>query len=124
MNVVPLESTSVERVRDAINRFRADDPQPLIIGDGATPEAALIPFTAFVRLMRHDYAAHVRGEDAFQRQLLRRIKDSDARRERGEAGTELAGDEQFDAWVEASFGEIGRNWVRDRQSREEGADGA
>ncbi|MEU7313074.1 hypothetical protein [Streptomyces sp. NPDC007083] len=123
VNVVPIGSLQNQHIRAALDRYRVGDNDPLIIGDGDTPEAVLIPFAAFVRLMKHDHATYVRAEDAFQAGLSRRIEDSDARRTAGERDTTLVSDEDFDAWVEGNFGELGRDWVRNKRASQEGAGG-
>ncbi|MGW2984284.1 hypothetical protein [Streptomyces goshikiensis] len=73
-----------------LNLYRRGEITPLTFGDGNKLEAAIIPFAAFVRLMRYDHAAHVHAEAAFQAELSRRVHDSDASDESGMTVEELA----------------------------------
>ncbi|MET0887157.1 MAG: hypothetical protein ABWX92_11970 [Mycetocola sp.] len=52
--------------------FRAGKTEPLIFGDNGQPEAAIIPYEQFQRLVKYDTEAH--QED--QRELLQRKQDS------------------------------------------------
>lgn len=97
VNVVPTDQLRREDLRTMLNLYRRGEIIPLIFGDDNKPEAAVIPFAAFVRLMKHDHAAHAE-ENAFQAELSRRIQASDASGDPGmtleELGDELGGPAQ------------------------------
>ena len=59
VNVVPTDQLRREDLGTMLNLYRRGEITPLIFGDGNKPEAAIIPFAAFVRLMKYDHAAHV-----------------------------------------------------------------
>lgn len=109
-----------------LEKFRNGKTDPLVFGDDDEPEAVVIPFAAFLRLMRRDHADHVRAEDAFQAELSRRVEASDTARSRGEEpGVLLETDEDLFAWAE-SLGETGKDWadsgVSSSQTRAFGGD--
>jgi antitoxin (DNA-binding transcriptional repressor) of toxin-antitoxin stability system len=105
-----------------LERFRRGELEPLVIGENQTPEAAVIPFSALLRLMRHDHAEHVRAEHAFQGELSRRVKRSDAERAAGEpSGLTINDDEDFYTWAE-SLGEVGRQWAQEHRREDRGQD--
>jgi hypothetical protein len=89
VNVVPTDQIRSRDLRTLLEHFRRGETEPLIFGDGNTAEAAVIPFAAFVRLLKHDHADTARDES----ELRRRIRESDASGEPGmtleEAGDEL-----------------------------------
>lgn len=97
VNVVPTGQLRREDLRTMLNLYRRGEITPLIFGDDNKPEAAVIPFAAFVRLMKCDHAAHAE-ENAFQAELSRRIQASDASGDSGmtleELGDELGGPAQ------------------------------
>ena len=124
VNVAPTSKITSAHLRTLLEQFRQGSIEPLILGDDNQPEAAIIPFSAFVRLMRHDHASHVEAEHAFQGELSRRIQDSDAARARGEEPTaQVESDEDLLAFAE-SLGEVGRAWADERRAhdREGGTD--
>ncbi|WP_031192148.1 hypothetical protein [Streptomyces peucetius] len=98
VNVVPTDQLRREDLGSMLKLYRGGEITPLIFGDGNKPEAAIIPFAAFVRLMKYDHAAHVRQEAASQAELSRRVRESDASGEPGmtleELGDELVGPAQ------------------------------
>ncbi|MEV7953007.1 hypothetical protein [Streptomyces sp. NPDC088141] len=98
VNVVPTNQLKCEDLRTMLNLYRRGEITPLIFGDDNKPEAAVIPFAAFVRLMKYDHAAHAHEENAFQAELSRRIQASDASGDPGmtleELGDELGGPAQ------------------------------
>ncbi|WP_181273663.1 hypothetical protein [Brevibacterium oceani] len=101
VNVAQTRDITNEHLRALLDAFRRGGVEPLVFGDGNKPEAAVIPFAAFVRLMKHDHADHVRDESAFQAELSRRIADSDDARARGEdSSTLITSDEDLLAWAE------------------------
>ncbi|MFI1408742.1 hypothetical protein ACH4Y0_02205 [Streptomyces sp. NPDC020707] len=95
VNVVPTSQLKCEDLRTMLNLYRSGEITPLIFGDDNKPEAAVIPFAAFVRLMKYDHAAHAHEENASQAELSRRIQASDASGDPGmtleELGDELGG---------------------------------
>lgn len=97
VNVVPTDQLRREDLRTMLNLYRRGEITPLIFGDDNKPEAAVIPFAGFVRLMKHDHAAHAE-ENTFQAELSRRIQASDASGDPGmtleELGDELGGPAQ------------------------------
>lgn len=86
VNVAPTEKVTASTLATLLDQFRAGSIEPLIIGDDNVPEAAVIPFSAFVRLMRHDHAAHVAAENDFQAELSQRVQGSDTQRRDGRSG--------------------------------------
>ncbi|MFF8914197.1 hypothetical protein ACF08M_12935 [Streptomyces sp. NPDC015032] len=98
VNVVPTGQLRREDLGTMLKRYRRGEITPLIFGDDNKPEAAVIPFAAFVRLMKYDHAAHAQQETAFQAELSRRVQESDASGEPGmtleELGAELGGPAQ------------------------------
>lgn len=121
VHVVPTDQIRSQHLRALLENFRSQESDPLIFGDDGHPEAAVIPFSAFVRLMRHDHAAHVRAEDAFQSELAERVKDSDATRASGqEPGLVIETDEDLYAWA-ASLGQAGAEWAQAQRARDEGS---
>ncbi|WP_405824606.1 hypothetical protein OG705_30180 [Streptomyces sp. NBC_00838] len=93
VNVVPTDQITREDLRVLLSRYRRGRIEPMVFGDGGKPEAAIIPFAAFVRLLKHDHADTNREESAFRGELQRRIQESDASDEPGvtleEVGDEL-----------------------------------
>lgn len=89
VNVAPTQRITSADLGTLLERFRAGDAEPLIFGDGNVPEAAVIPFADFVRLLRGVHAE----ERAFQAELSRRVQESDASDDPGmtleELGNEL-----------------------------------
>ncbi|QXV57390.1 hypothetical protein CVV72_10450 [Amycolatopsis sp. TNS106] len=77
VNVVPTSRISGEYLGGLLQRYRSGEIKPLIFGDDNVPEAAVIPFEAFVRLMRSDHAAYVGKETEFQGEVTRRVQESD-----------------------------------------------
>ncbi|MGW3971051.1 hypothetical protein ACWEFD_17350 [Streptomyces ardesiacus] len=98
VNVVPTDQLRREDLATMLNLYRRGEITPLIFGDDNKPEAAIIPFAAFVRLMKYDHAACARTEAAFQAEISRRVQESDASGEPGmtleELGAELGGPAQ------------------------------
>lgn len=100
VNVTPTDGITAEHLSTLLARFRAGDIEPLILGDDNRPEAAVIPFSAFVRLMKQDHAAYVRDESAFQAELSRRVAASDDARARGEEpGVLIESDDDLVEWA-------------------------
>ncbi|MFJ5071281.1 hypothetical protein ACIQC7_33170 [Kitasatospora sp. NPDC088556] len=106
VNVVPANQLRREDLATVLNTFRRGQITPLIFGDHNKPEAVIIPFAAFVRLMKYDHAAHVRAEGAFQAELSRRIQESDATGEAGMTVEELA----------ESLGPLGQQWADEHRA--------
>ncbi|MFD9867502.1 hypothetical protein ACFXI8_23755 [Streptomyces niveus] len=92
VNVVPTDQITREDLRALLSRYRRGQIKPLVFGDGGKPEAAIIPFAALVRLLKHAHADTNRKENAFRGELQRRIQESDASDEPGMTLEEL-GDE-------------------------------
>ncbi|WP_188299143.1 hypothetical protein [Streptomyces sp. CBMA156] len=110
VNVVPADQLGREDLATILNLYRRGQVTPLIFGDDNKPEAAIIPFAAFVRLMKYDHAAHVRAEGAFQAEISRRIQESDASGEAGMTVEELA----------ESLGPLGRHWAEEHRADPQG----
>lgn len=102
VNVAPTERITAAHLSALIERYRAGETEPLVFGDDNVPEAAIIPFAAFVRLLKRDHADSVREEHAFQSELSRRIHEADASEDPGMTLDEL-GDE---------LGEPARSMIR------------
>ncbi|MDQ1031403.1 hypothetical protein QF035_008985 [Streptomyces umbrinus] len=109
VNVVPTDRLRREDLRTTLNLYRRGEITPLIFGDDNKPEAAIIPFAAFVRLMKYDHAAHVHAEAPFQAELSRRIQQSDASGEAGMTIEELA----------ESLGELGQQWADEHRAAQQ-----
>ncbi|MFE6939669.1 hypothetical protein [Streptomyces chartreusis] len=101
VNVVPTDQLRCEDLATMLKLYRRGEITPLIFGDDSKPEAAIIPFAAFVRLMKHDHAAHVHAETAFQAEVSRRIQESGASGEASMTIDELA----------ESLGPLGQQWA-------------
>ncbi|MFD8609403.1 hypothetical protein [Streptomyces sp. NPDC059631] len=106
VNVVPTDHLRRENLATLLNVYRRGEITPLIFGDDNKPEAAIIPFAAFVRLMKYDHTAHVRAEGTFQAELSRRIQESGASGEEGMTVEELA----------ESLGELGQQWAAEQRA--------
>ncbi|MFC8125540.1 hypothetical protein [Streptomyces sp. NPDC057302] len=106
VNVVPTNKLRCEDLGAMLNLYRRGEVTPLIFGDGNKPEAAIIPFAAFVRLMKYDHAAHVHAEAPFQAELSRRIQESGASGEAGMTIEELA----------ESLGPFGQQWADEHRA--------
>ncbi|UJW28854.1 hypothetical protein L3Q67_26830 [Saccharothrix sp. AJ9571] len=110
VNVVPSRQIRNEDLASLLALYRRGETEPLIFGDANKPEAAIIPFSAFMRLMKHGHADHVREESAFQSELSRRIQDADARSAVGEPDDEVTVEE-----LAEELGPIGRRWAEDQR---------
>lgn len=62
VNVISVRKAR-EHLATMLNRFRAGQPEPIIFGEGK-PEAVVIPFEDYRRLLRYEAAAEAQ-EDAF-----------------------------------------------------------
>ncbi|WP_030559199.1 hypothetical protein [Streptomyces aureocirculatus] len=109
VNVVPTDRLRREDLGTMLNRYRHGEITPLIFGDDNKPEAAIIPFAAFVRLMKYDHAAHVHAEAPFQAELSRRIQEPDASGEAGMTIEELA----------ESLGPLGQQWADEHRAAQQ-----
>lgn len=109
VNVVPTDRLRREDLGVMLNLYRRGKITPLIFGDDNKPEAAIVPFAAFVRLMKYDHAAHVYAEAPFQAELSRRIRESDASGEAGMTIEELA----------ESLGELGQQWADEHRAAQQ-----
>ncbi|WP_433855098.1 hypothetical protein [Streptomyces kronopolitis] len=109
VNVVPTDQLRSEDLGTMLNLYRRGEITPLIFGDDNRPEAAIIPFAAFVRLMKYDHAACAHTEAAFQAELSRRIQESDASDEAGMTIEELA----------KSLGPLGQQWADEQRAAQQ-----
>ncbi|MFD4475850.1 hypothetical protein ACFWPU_07010 [Streptomyces sp. NPDC058471] len=109
VNVVPTDRLRREDLGAMLNLYRRGEITPLIFGDDNKPEAAIIPFAAFVRLMKYDHAAHVHAEAPFQAELSRRIQESDSSVEAGMTIEELA----------ESLGPLGQQWADEHRAAQQ-----
>ncbi|WP_405749073.1 hypothetical protein OG232_03845 [Streptomyces sp. NBC_01411] len=109
VNVVPTDRLRREDLATMLNLYRRGEITPLIFGDDNKPEAAIIPFAAFVRLMKYDHAAYAHTETAFQAELSRRIQGSDASDEAGMTIEELA----------ESLGPLGQQWADEHRAAQQ-----
>lgn len=78
---VTVTVTSADDIRpvhlkELLATFREGQIEPLILGENGTPEAAVIPFAAFMRLMKYDTQAAQRDEH----QLAERRSSADTER--------------------------------------------
>lgn len=87
-NTTPLDVTVIpyEQLKPhlgkIITRFRSGESEPVFFGvDNLTAEAAIIPFSDWLRLAAHD----AENEEQFQAEVARRVRESDARRAAGES---------------------------------------
>ncbi|MFK0244571.1 hypothetical protein ACIQUM_07720 [Amycolatopsis azurea] len=86
-NVIPTSRLSGDDLGAVLRRYRSGETKPVIFGDDNVPEAAVIPFAAFIRLMKSDHASYIGEEGAFQSEAARRVRASDTARESGDPGT-------------------------------------
>jgi PHD/YefM family antitoxin component YafN of YafNO toxin-antitoxin module len=70
-NVISIPDAT-KHLTSALSLFRTGETEPLIIGDDNHPEAALIPYEQFQRLVEYDTQARL--ED--QQELLQRRQES------------------------------------------------
>lgn len=85
VNVVPTHLITSAHLASLLERYRAGDAEPLVFGDDNKPEAAVIPFSDLVGMLKRD-----RAEDhAFQTELAQRTKASDDSGDPGMALEEL-----------------------------------
>jgi hypothetical protein len=106
VNVAPTSKITSGHLSSLLRRFRSGDVEPLVFGDDNTPEAVVIPFAAFVRLMKSDHAAHIHEEAAFQGDLSRRIQDSGDASGAAMTVGEFAG----------SLGPLGSEWTEEHRT--------
>lgn len=109
VNVVPADQLGREDLVTVLKLYRRGEITPLIFGNDNKPEAAIIPFAAFVRLMKYDHAARVHAEAAFQAELSRRIQESDTSGEDGVTIEELA----------ESLGPLGQQWADEHRAAQQ-----
>jgi PHD/YefM family antitoxin component YafN of YafNO toxin-antitoxin module len=89
VTVIPCEQLK-PHLGKIISRFRSGEQEPIFFGvDNVTPEAAIIPFSDWLRLAAYD-AEH---EEQFQAEVARRVRESDARRAAGESEPTMSLDE-------------------------------
>ncbi|MFJ1954481.1 hypothetical protein ACIOGT_25005 [Streptomyces microflavus] len=106
VNVVPADQIGREHLDTVLNLYRRGETKPLIFGSDNKPEAAIIPFAAFVRLVKCDHAAGVRAEAAFQDKLSRRLQEPGTSGEPGVTIEELA----------ESLGPLGQQWADEHRA--------
>ena len=115
VNVVPTSQIRNADLVSLLELYRRGGFDPLIFGDGNKPEAAVIPFSAFVRLMKYDHADHVREETIFQGELSRRVRDASARGAAGESDAEVTVEQ-----LAEDLGQVGRQWAEERRTGQPG----
>jgi hypothetical protein len=111
VNVVPTSQIRNSDLVSLLEVYRSGGTEPLIFGDDNKPEAAVIPFSAFVRLMKYDHAGHVRKENTFRDELSRRVQDAGARSAAGEAEEEVTVEQ-----LAEDLGQVGRQWAEERRA--------
>ncbi|MFF3128652.1 hypothetical protein ACFVRD_41805 [Streptomyces sp. NPDC057908] len=112
VNVAATNQITQTHLSALLSLYRRGEIEPLIFGDDNKPEAAIVPFAAFVRLMKYDHANHVHEEAAFQAELSRRTQESDA------TGPSMTVEE-----LAESLGPLGRQWADEhRAARQEKRD--
>lgn len=120
VNVSPTHKITADHLNALLTRFRRGQIEPLIFGDRHRPEAAIIPFSAFMQLIRQDHKAVQADEQAFQDELSRRIETLDRARSHGEeAGLRIDSDEDLYRWAEG-LGETGRSWAEAQRAADRG----
>lgn len=116
VNVAPVDEVTAPQLRALLNQFRDGSIEPLVLGRDNTPEAAVIPFAAFIRLLKYDHAATHQAEAAFQNDLSSRVQQSDAERAADDqTGLTLETDEDLFRFAE-SLGEVGQEWAREQRA--------
>lgn len=55
VNVVPVSRVNSENLCVLLDLFRHGESEPLFLGAGNQPEAAIIPMDAFMRLIQYDH---------------------------------------------------------------------
>lgn len=103
-NVAPTNQVTHKHLSALLSRYRRGEVAPLVFGDNNKPEAAIIPFTAFVRLMKYDHA----NETAFQAELSRRIQESDT------TGPSMTVEE-----LAESLGPLGQQWADEHRAAQQ-----
>lgn len=114
-NVVPAGQIRNQDLVSLLEHYRGGGSEPLIFGDANKPEAAVIPFSAFMRLMKSDHANHILTEHAFQGELSRRVHDAEGRDAAGEAGADVTVED-----LAEDLGPVGREWVAERRATRSG----
>lgn len=106
IHVLPIRKVAaiLEKV---VSHFRSGTVEPVVIGDNA-PEAVIIPFAEFMRLVEHDTRAH-HAEESFQHELSQRVHTSPL----------VSGDQEqtgFDSVEDfaASLGGAAQKWAQDQ----------
>lgn len=81
VNVIDPAKVNAPELSAMIASFEAGSDEPLVLGAGNTPQAALIPFRDFVRLLRHDHRARVLAHDydeqSFVAEIAARVRASE-----------------------------------------------
>lgn len=115
VNVIPTEDLR-GNLSKVLELFRDGSHGPVVFGDDRRPEAAIIPFADFVRLLHHDQNS-LDAEEKFHETVADRVRAGDATRSAGDEQSGVTTDDEFDSWVEDSFGDLGRDWVTQRDAR-------
>lgn len=77
MRWIPSDQVSPISLSTLLADFRQGSTTPLFLGDGDVPEAAIIPFSSFARLILYDCEEADREEREFQEEVARRDRASD-----------------------------------------------
>ena len=77
VNVMPTVRITSAHLQTLLSHFRNGNDEPLVFGDQDIPEAVVIPFDAFRRLVKYDTEASDKDEQEFQEELTRRIASPD-----------------------------------------------
>lgn len=84
VNVINPNQIELAQLKAMLETFDAGSSEPLILGGGGRPQAALIPFRDYVRLLKHDHlaktVAHEHEELAFATEVAARVRNTDAAR--------------------------------------------
>lgn len=114
VNVTPTNQISATHLHNLLKNFSAGNNEPLIFGENGRAQAAVIPFSAFIRLMKADHSAYLHAENTFQHQLSQRLA---TQTDQTAQPTTLEDQDDFDAWVTASFDQLGADWVDKNRRR-------
>ncbi|MET3959788.1 antitoxin (DNA-binding transcriptional repressor) of toxin-antitoxin stability system [Rhodococcus sp. OAS809] len=106
-NLIPLDQAPGLVLR-MLARFAEGLPEPMVIGAGDRPVAALIPIEDLNRLREYDRRA-LNSEELFYSELDQRIQSAEA----GRVVSDL------DSFAQ-SLGSVGEQWANRRPSSEQG----
>lgn len=109
-NVIDPSGINGKHLKKLLDHFASGDIQPLILGENGEPQAAVIPFEAFRRLVKYDTEHIQQAEAAFAQEIRGSLDDIETN---GPAAV-LETEADFEAWV-ASLGDAGKQWLAENR---------